>query len=171
MSKVYSPHQTNVLQLPCGKGDGSLFSLDLTRVDEIENRVEEVKRSNPMTYPDLVVEFNMGMARLGDMIALVENELEAAEERLETAKAIAIIERIEEKLLEKKIKSSADIRGAMVQLDPDVIKAKDGVQLLKSALKFLQNKYSTLERAYFSSKTVADFNNVPLSTNFGGNRK
>jgi hypothetical protein len=163
-------NSAKVLTIPTGRGDSTL-SLDLTYVDLIEDRIDEVRRSNPMTLADLIVDFNVGMSKLGSLIGQVEYEVDSANQAKKMAEATALLERVDEVLKQKNQKSSTDTRQAAVDLDTEVQAARDRVHLLEATLKFLENKYSALERAYYSAKTVCDYQSVPLSANFGGSKK
>jgi hypothetical protein len=154
-------------------GDGKdTFVLDFTIINQLESRVEEIRVANPLTLPDLIVDFTVALSKIGDLIGQVRVELNSAERELEITESISLLERVEESLKNKKVRSSADTRKAQVAVDPEVLKAKERRDILIAVMKLLENKHDAIEMAYYGAKKVCDFTSLPIQTkNYAGSRK
>jgi len=160
----------NYLELITGDGK-STFKLDFTKLNQVESRIEEVRLANPLTLPDLIVDFTVAMSKAADLIGQVEVELRTAQRELDITESIALLERVEMVLKDKKVKSSADTRKAAVALDKEVMAARERVDVLTAVSKLLSNKRLAVEMAYYSAKKVCEYNALPLSTrNLAGGR-
>lgn len=160
-----STEQTS-LTIPRGYVPNEVMHLDIGEVNRIESRIPEIVRANPMTLTELIVDFNIALSRLSSLVARVELEMRDAERANKEAVAIALLEKVEDILKAKGIKSSADMREAVVTLDPDVKDSQQRYDILKSVSTFLSHKRSAIELAYYSAKKVNELNQ--LSTQMSG---
>lgn len=144
------------LQVPRGLKGLQPLRFNMTSVYRVISRIEEIQRVTPATFPELITDFNMGMVELNRIVGLIEIELKEAENTLDMAESIALLERVDPFLKSRNIASSADTRKAAKIIDPDVqsaIRTKDAVQAI---LTYTVGLKASLERAYFSAKHVAD---------------
>ena len=144
------------LILPRGKIGLSPLELDMTKIFEVESRIREIERSTPATMPNLIADFILGSIEASRLVALIEMELKEAQHSMDKANAIALLERAEDILKAKNIKSSADTREAAVNLDPDVRDARYRVDVLKTMSTFLMAKKDAIEMAYHGAKKICD---------------
>jgi hypothetical protein len=158
---------STIMTLPRGMGGLSSFQIDLTDVNRAESRIPEIVRANPLTLPDLIVEFNMALVRMSNIVSRVELELREAERAVKEAESIALLERAEDLLKAKNIKSSADTREAAVTLDHDVKDARRRYDMLKAISVFLYHKRNAIEMAYYSTKKVAEINSITTAMGAG----
>ena len=128
---------SKVLTLPKGKGQGT-FNLEFNEIIKFESRLEEIRTVSPLTLPDLIVDISIALNVASSFIGQVELELKESERELEKAEAIALLDKVEDLLKAKNIKSSADTRKAQVILDEDVQRFKERVDILKAASIFLE---------------------------------
>lgn len=160
----------NWLELPTGNGKET-FKLDFTELNQFESRIDEVRRANPLTLPDMIVDFTVAMSKVASLMGQLEVELKSAERELDMAESIALLERVEPILKEKKIKSSADTRKAQVTLDEDVKKARERVDILTAVSKLLSNKHQAVEMAYYSARKICEVSTLPMSVrNLAGSK-
>lgn len=144
--------------------------LDLKEVNLAESRIEEIGRANPLTLPDLISTFNLAMVRLTKMISGVELELRNVKREKEEFEAIARLDKVEEFLEKKKVKSTTDTRDAAVILDPEVRELRAKYDTLVVISEFLGAKLKNLEYAYHGAKKVCDVNGtIGDKKNYGGN--
>lgn len=153
----YGLGSETTLQIPRGHKGLVPMTFDMTDIYRVLSRTSEIERVTPASFGELVTDFNMGMIQLNRLIGIIEIELKEAENSLDMAESIALLERVEDYLKAKNIKSSADTREAAKILDPDVqeaIRKKDALTAISEYVKGLK---MAVERAYFSAKQVAEF--------------
>jgi hypothetical protein len=145
----------NAITIPRGKRGLSPITIDISKVQSIESRIPELARSTPITMPELVTQFTIGIAEMARLIALVQIELNDAERALDESRSISLLERAEDVLRSKGIKSSADY---------DVKEARETYDILKAILSFLHGKRDAIEMAYHGTKKVCDvYLKTPMS--------
>lgn len=167
----YGLGSETLLMIPRGTPNLPSIKMDMTEVYRIIGRTSEIERVTPATYGELVTDFNMGMIQLNRIIGIIELELGEAENWLEMAQATALLERVEERLKLKNVKSSTDTREAAVKLDPEVIEATRKRDALKAISSYVGGLKHSLDRAYYSAKEVTGFTSKDpyLNKNTGGN--
>lgn len=159
MSEISNDLQS-LMTIPRGYIANETLRLDISDVNRIEARIPEIVRANPITLTELIVDFNIALSRLSSIIARVELEMRDAERAVKENEAIALLEKVEEILKAKGIKSSADMREAAVTLDPEVKDSRRRYDILKSTLVFLSHKRNAIELAYYSAKKVNELNQM-----------
>lgn len=147
------------LILPRGRsGVGGVLIIDIREIDQYEGRIAEIARATPLTLPDLITDFNLAIAKISRAAVQVEIELRNAERALSEAKSCAILERVEDFLRAKNIKSTSDTREAAIDADVDVKMAKEKVDILKAVSTFLKDKTKAFEMAYYGAREVTRMN-------------
>jgi len=164
--------QSASLVVPRGRVGLAPIYLDMTEVYRIEKRIQEIKIADPLSMPDLISDFNYGFVLLGKMIATIELELAEAKMSLQESRSIVMLDKVDKILAEKGIlKSSTDLRDAVVTLDPSVKEANQKVAILQTYAELLYNKSKAMEMAYHGSKEVSKTQaRIPDSNNYGGRR-
>ena len=161
----------NSLIIPRGKVGLDPMKIELKDIHDIEARIPEIQRSTPITLPDLVTQFTLGILKMSKILAMVELEVRDAKRTLERARAVALLERAEFTLAQKKVKSSTDTREAALALDPDVQTANDRLDCLIAIQTFLNGKNNALEMAYHGAKKICDvFIKTPSSPLYAGEK-
>lgn len=153
----YGLGSETVLQIPRGHKGLVPIVFDMTDIYRIVGRITEIERVTPATFGELVTDFNKGMIQLNRLIGIVEIELKEAENTLDMAESVALLERVEDYLKIRGIKSSADTREAAMILDPDVQEARRRKSALLAISEYVKGLKEAIERAYFSAKQVAEF--------------
>lgn len=158
--------------IPRGKRGLSPMTISLTEVHKIEAKIPEIRRSTPLTLPDLVTSFILGMSQMSRIMALVEVELRDAKRSYEEMRAVALLEKVEKVLQDKKIKSSTDTREAAIVLDTDVKDARIALDMITAVQSFLAGKHMAIEAAYHGAKKLCDvYLKTPYSPNLGGEKQ
>lgn len=67
------------------------------------------------------MDFNVAILQLSKAIAMTDMELKDAQAELKEAKSLALLDRTESLLEARKIKSTADAREAVINIDKDVV--------------------------------------------------
>lgn len=156
------------LIVPRGRPGLAPLLISLSEIHRIENRILEIRESNPATMPDLIADFNYGYILLGKAISKVQLELSEAEIAYNEIKSITLLDKVEGILEEKGIKSTADMREAALLSNSEVIEAKRRIGLLESYMSLLTNKAKSLEMAYHGAKEVNKSAGSPNKNVTGG---
>jgi hypothetical protein len=164
--------EQKMLEVPRGRGTGSPIAFNATPIYDAVNQIDQVRRATAITSPDLMATFNMAMHTTSKLISLIELEKSYAEASLREAKAVAILDRADAMLAARNMKSTADLREAVVNLDPDVVGAKERLDNLTAMLTFFTNTYYELREALYSTKKICDiYLKLPNDPNTGGERQ
>jgi len=168
----YGLGSETTLIIPRGNPGLQPMRIDMTDIYRIIGRTEEIQRVTPATYGELITDFNMGMIQLNRIIGITELELKESENTLEMVSATALLERVENHLKAKNIKSSSDTREAAVVLDQEVIESTRKKDALVAISTYVAGLKHALERAYFSAKQVTEFTSKDpyLNKNAGDKR-
>ena len=165
-------NEQRMLEVPRGRGTGSPIAFNATPIYDAINQIDQVRRATAITSPDLMATFNMAMHTTSKLISLIELEKSYAEASLREAKAIAILDKADAMLAARNMKSTADLREAVVNLDPDVVSAKERLDNLTTMLTFFTNTYYELREALYSTKKICDiYLKLPNDPNTGGERQ
>lgn len=163
--------ESNKIPVPRGIKGLPPLVLDMREVYEAEDRIKEIALANPMTLPELLSVFNLAYIRICKMVSAMSLEAAEAEMSVKQAKSIAMLDKVEEVIAARKQKSSADLRAAIVELDPDVREAQSRLNILEATVKLLQDKAKAMEMAYHAAKKVSDVRaRIPDGTNYGGSK-
>ena len=143
-----------------------LQSLDVTKLVHYTEKIKEIGELNKMMAPLYLRDFINAMDLTSTMLSKATKSNLDAKSTLEKAKAIAYLDRSESYCKDKGIKMSNGIREAYVDLDEDVIKAKEIYAASEAMCIFLKNKYQTFRCAHDDVKKIS-FNDVQ-GTGFEG---
>jgi hypothetical protein len=143
-----------------------LQSLDVTKLVHYTEKIREIGELNKMMAPLYLRDFINAMDLTSTMLSKATKSNLDAKSALEKAKAIAYLDRSEAYCKDKGIKMSNGIREAYVDLDEDVIKAKEVYSASEAMCIFLKNKYQAFRCAHDDVKKIS-FNDVQ-GTGFEG---
>ena len=136
-----------------------LQTIDVTRLVEYTKKIAEIGGLNKMMAPNYLRDFINAMDLTSSMLSkAVKANLDAKSE-LEKARAIAYLDRADEYCKKKDIKMSNGVREMYVDIDEDVIKAKDKYAATEAMVTFLKNKYQAFRCAHDDVKKIS-FNEV-----------
>lgn len=143
-----------------------LQPLDVTKLVDYTRKINEIGNLNKMLAPNYLRDFINAMDLTSTMLSKAVKSNLDAKSNLEKMKAIAYLDKSEEYCNRKGIKMSNGIREAYVDLDEDVIKAKELYSASEAMCTFLKNKYQAFRCAHDDIKKIS-FNDAQ-GTGFEG---
>lgn len=143
-----------------------LQSLDITRLIDYTRKIDDIANMNKMLASNYLRDFIVAMDLTSSMLAKATKANLDAKSTLDRTKAIAYLEKSEDYCKQKDIKMSNGVREAYVDLDEDVIKAKEIYGASEAMCVFLKNKYQSFRCAHDTTKKLAYGDSQ--STNFEG---
>jgi hypothetical protein len=143
-----------------------LTSIDVTKLAEYSRKISEIGNMNKLLAANYLRDFINAMDLTSDLLSkAVKINLDAKSE-LEKCRAIAYLETAEDYCKEKEIKMSNGVREMYVDIDDDVIAAKDKYAATEALVTFLKNKYQAFRCAHDDVKKIS-FNDTQ-GTGFEG---
>ena len=160
---------TNYL-VPSGDGK-SQIAIDLAEIAKAEGRLQDVAIVNQDTAPEMLATFNDVWLKLNRSVTLLTCEKNKAENLHKRSRSEAKINCTDEVIKAKgHSKASADLREAIVELDPEVIRTKERLDEIEFVRDILRGKQQAFYNAYDSVKKLTSGKTLP-SQHFGdGNR-
>jgi hypothetical protein len=144
-------------------GESKTLMLNMTRVLQAEHRGAEIAAVTPDKASELLATFNRGYLDASEFFARVRLEYNRAEDEVNKQRAIVLLDKIPEKMKTAKISSSADIRQAFIDTDPDYQAAKDRMDQIGAMLEYLKGKMKYLENCFTSVKKIMDTSNYSMT--------
>lgn len=132
----------------------SLMSIDVTTLAAYLDKVKDIASVNKMMGAVYLRDFIEGQDVAGALLASAVQADVKAKSRLEQAEAIAYLDRASDYLREKNIKDSSEARKRYVDIDPDVIAAKEDKAKTEALVALLRNKLSILRQAHDDLKKI-----------------
>lgn len=145
----------NILRVPDGES-GLEISIDVSEIFNALERVKEIPRATAMTAPELMSTFTHAMVQATRLITIIEQEKIKADSSYRTEKSIALLDRVDGILAAKNQKSTADMRDAVLQADPQVRKFYDRAKQLEVLSSMFHSTYQDLREALYSVKKTCD---------------
>lgn len=159
-----------VITIPKGDGSGQI-SIDLGEIGKYEARLGEVATVNKETAQELLAAYNQAWLKLRKNVGRLKFERDQAENTHKRAKADAKLKCTDEVIKAKgHSKASADLREAMTELDEDVIKAKDRLDLISITLDLFTGKMDAFANAFKSVRELTLKSALPGQHYGDGNR-
>lgn len=143
-----------------------LQTIDVTKLVEYTNKIEEIGSLNKMLAPNYLRDFINAMDMTSAMLSKAVKANLEHKAALDRAKAIAYLDRATEYLNDNNIKLTDNNRKMYVDLDVDVIAAKDLLAASEAMVTFLKNKYQAFRCAHDDVKKIS-FNDTQ-GTGFEG---
>lgn len=137
--------------------------LDITQLAEYTNKVEELSSVSKMMAPVYLRDFIIGQDVATNLLAKAVRFDAKAKARLEYVESIAYLENAKAYLDSKGIKDTSEARKQYVNIDPDVVEAKDKKAMTEAMVILLKGKCSELRMAHDDLKkiTYGDSNMTP----------
>jgi hypothetical protein len=151
------------LVVPLGDGSADL-RISLGDIMTAEIRQDEVACVTPGKAPELLSTYNRAWRDTHQWMSRLEAEKNKAEKAQRNRRGVLILEVIPEKLKLLDMKSSADIREAVIDTDVEYGALTDRVDQIKAAIMFLKGKLESFENAFTSVKKIMG----ESTYNFGG---
>lgn len=145
-----------------------LQSIDVTKLVYYTDKINEIGTSdfNKLLVHQYLRDFIVAMDMTSSMLSKATKVNLEAKSELDKAKAIAYLDRAEEYCRNNDIKISNGVREMYVDIDQDVIQAKDKFAATEAMVTFLKNKYQAFRCAHDDVKKLS-FNDTQ-GTNFEG---
>lgn len=143
-----------------------LQSVDVTKLVEFTKLIKDLGSMNKMMAPTYLRDFINAMDVTSSLLSKAVRANLEAKAALEKAEAIAYLDKAGTYADTKGIKISNGVREMYVNLDSDVILAKDKYAASEAMVMFLKNKYQAFRCAHDDVKKIS-FNEVQ-GTGFEG---
>ncbi len=128
--------------------------VDITALATYLDKVKDIASINKMMGATYLRDFIEGQDVAGALLAKAVQADIRAKARLEQAEAIAYLDNASEYLQSKNIKDSSEARKRYVDIDPDVITAKDNKAKTEALVSLMKNKLSILRQAHDDLKKI-----------------
>jgi hypothetical protein len=128
--------------------------LDVTELAVYLEKVKEIPTVSKLMAGVYLRDFIVGLDIAGQLLAKAIQMDIKAKSALEHAEAIAFLENAAEYLETKKIKWSAEAAKKYIDIDPDVMKAKDAKARTEALVALLKNKHAILRMSHDSLKKI-----------------
>lgn len=143
-----------------------LQTIDVTKLVEYSKKINEIGSLNKMMAPNYLRDFINAMDMTSSMLSKATKANLEYKAALDRAKAIAYLDKATEYLQNNDIKITDNNRKMYVDLDDDVIAAKDKLAASEAMVTFLKNKYQAFRCAHDDVKKIS-FNDTQ-GTSFEG---
>lgn len=134
--------------------------VDITQLAIYVNKIEELSSVSKMMAPVFLRDFIIGQDVATALLARAIKADGKAKARLEYLESIAYLEHAKAYLDAKSIKDTSEARKQYVNINPDVVEAKDNKAQTEAMVVLLKGKVSELRQAHDDLKkvTYADAN-------------
>lgn len=136
-----------------------LQSIDVTSLLAYTEKIKDISNMNKMLAPNYLRDFIMALDLTSTMLSKAVKINLTSKASLDKYKAIAYLDKAPDYCNDKGIKLSNGVREMYVDLDDDVIKAKDTYAATEAMVLFLKNKYQAFRCAHDDVKKIS-FNEV-----------
>jgi hypothetical protein len=134
--------------------------VDITQLAEYVNKIQELSSISKMMAPTYIRDFIIGQDIAANLLARAISQDSKAKAKLEYAESIAYLERAKDYLDKKGIKDTSEARKQYVNIDTDVLDAKDKKAGTEALVSLMKSKLSQLRQAHDDLKkfTYGDSN-------------
>lgn len=132
----------------------SVPAIDVGRLATYLDKVKDIASVSKMMGAVYLRDFIEGQDVAGQLVAKAIQADIKAKARLERAEAIAYLDRAGDFLASKNIKDSSEARKRYIDIDEDVIAAKDHKAMTEALVSLMKNKQSILRQAHDDLKKV-----------------
>lgn len=132
----------------------SVVTVDVTQLAVYLGKVKEMASINKMMGATYLRDFIEGQDLAGQLVAKAIQADMRAKAKLEQAEAIAYLDHATDWLKSKGIKESSEARKQYIDIDEDVLAAKDKKAQTEALVSLMKNKLSVLRQAHDSLKKV-----------------
>ena len=136
-----------------------LQTIDVTKLADYTNLIKDIGSLNKMMAPNYLRDFINAMDVTSTMLSRATKAHLDAQSQLKKAEAIAYLDKAGDYLSERGIKDTAESRKRYVDIDGDVIAAREKIAATDAMVVFLKNKYQAFRCAHDDVKKIS-FNEV-----------
>jgi hypothetical protein len=151
-----------LLKLPRGTPDVPPLVFELSEIEAVEKRQHEITFANKETVPELMHIFNKAYCAVSRMMAQVSYEYTQAKKWADKRKGVVLLDVAPGIISKKGLKSSDDLRKAVLDQDEEYLALVDKVNMLEAAHQYLRSKSKGFEMSYQSAKKILDQSNNGL---------
>jgi len=131
-----------------------LQKIDVTRLVEFTRKIKDIGGLNHMLAPQYLRDFILAYDHTNSMLSLAVRYDSEAGSHLDTAKAIAFLDRAGDYLKERDIKDSAESRKRYIDMDVDVKRAANIKAKTTALVVFLKNKLQAFRMSHDDVKKM-----------------
>lgn len=131
-----------------------MLSLDVTKIAEYSRKLKDIGSISKMVAPLYLRDFILAYDVTNNLYSNAIRCDIMAQTALDTAKAIAYLDRANEYLKAKGIKESSEARKQYVDIDPDVLEAADVKARTSALVQLLKNKLQEFRMAHDDVKKM-----------------
>lgn len=132
-----------------------LQSIDVTKLVEYSKKINEIGSLNKMLAPNYLRDFINAMDMTSSMLSKAVKANLECKAGLDRFKAIAYLDKATDYCKDNDIKVSNGVREMYVDLDEDVILAKNKYAASEAMVLFLKNKYQAFRCAHDDVKKIS----------------
>lgn len=129
-------------------------TIDVGQLAAYLDKVKDIASVNKMMGAVYLRDFIQGQDVAGQLVAKAVQADIKAKARLEQAEAIAYLDHASEYLKSKQIKDSSEARKRYIDIDEDVIAAKDHKAMTEALVSLMKNKLSILRQSHDDLKKI-----------------
>ena len=146
--------------VPLEEVESKLSAIDMSKLNDYVRKLSTIEEaSNTNLAPTMMRDFIMAQDLASVMLARATQAEMMAKAAVETAEAIALLDKSDDFFKQRDQKPTADLRKAYVALDPDVAAAKDlhaksvaMVTILKSRVYEFKSALDSVRQIYKDTK-------------------
>lgn len=135
--------------------------LELQQTQEAMSRINEIAVVNPASLPELLSCFGKALVELNRALSVISLEIVKVSHKVDRRKAIILLEEMPVILAQKNLKSSEDVRNAILALDEQYSKLLEQKDALEAIFENLKGKSKNLELSLYSIKTITQYRVMP----------
>ena len=143
-----------------------LQTVDVTKLVEYTKLISDIGSLNKMMAPNYLRDFINAMDATSAILSRVIKANLDAISNLKRTEAIAYLDKAGDYLTDRGIKDTAESRKRYVDVDADVVEAREKAAAIEAMVVFLKNKYQAFRCAHDDVKKIS-FNEVQ-GTGFEG---
>lgn len=131
-----------------------LQKVDITLLATYVNKISELASVTKIQAPVYLQDMIMGQDVAANLLAKAIKADSQAKAKLEYAESIAYLERASDYLMSKNIKDSSEAKKQYVNIDPDVIVAKDYKAQTEALVVLIKSRLSELRQCHDDLKKI-----------------
>lgn len=152
------------LKIPRGTPDVPAMEFELKDIEITERRKLEIAYANKETAPELMQAFNTAYCSVTRMMAQVSYEYTQAKKYADKRRGVVILDIAPGLLASRGLKTSEDLRRAVIDQDEEYLALCDKVSMLEATYEYFRSKAKGFEMAYQSAKKIFDVTNGSLGS-------
>jgi len=154
----------SLLKIPRGTPNIQPLEFELKEIEIIEHRKLEIAYANKETAPELMQIFNTAYCAVARMMAQISYEYTQAKKYADKRRSIILLDIAPDILAKRNLKTSEDLRKAVLDQDEEFLALMDKVSMLEAAHEYLRSKAKGFEMAFQSSKKIFDITSGTLGS-------